>query len=63
MACNVRVFTSGILLIIIRGPPSFGFFSSRRAGKNVMRIRMGVATINIAMIEVRFGIITIFEMI
>ena len=34
----------GISAVIRRGPPSFGFFNSMKAGKNVMRIRGGVTT-------------------
>ncbi len=52
---------SGIPPIIIRGPPSFGFLNSRMAGKNMIKIKIGVPRIKIVIIEVRFGIITIFE--
>ena len=49
-------FTSGIPVVISRGPLSFGFFSSIKAGKNVRRMSAGVVTI-IMIITVRFGII------
>jgi hypothetical protein len=47
-------FISGISAVIRRGPLSFGFFSSIKAGKNVIRMRAGVVTI-IMIIAVRFG--------
>jgi hypothetical protein len=33
----MRGFISGIFAVIIRGPPSFGFFSSMKAGRNALK--------------------------
>ena len=52
----IRMFYSEFSMGIIRGPWSFGFFSSIKAGRNMRRISVGVVTI-IIMISVRFGII------
>ena len=52
----IRVVSSDFSMAIIRGPWSFGFFSSIKAGRNMRRISVGVVTI-IIMISVRFGII------
>ena len=50
------LFESVFSKVIIRGPLSFGFFSSINAGKNIRRISMGVVVI-IMIISFRFGII------
>jgi hypothetical protein len=52
----VNMFISGISAVIIRGPPSFGLFSSIKAGKNMIRISASVVIV-IMIIAVRFGII------
>jgi len=52
----VSMFISEISDVIIRGPPSFGLFSSIKAGKNIIRISVRVAIV-IVRIAVRFGII------
>jgi hypothetical protein len=49
-------FTSETPAIILLGPPSFGFFSSIKAGKNVMSTSVDIA-LNIIITAVRFGII------
>jgi hypothetical protein len=55
LKCVINKCPLGSSATILRGPPSFGFFNSMKAGKNVMRIRAGVTTNMI--IAVRFGII------
>ena len=52
----ISMFISGISVVINRGPPSFGLFSSMKAGKNVIRISAR-AVVVIVIIAVRFGII------
>jgi hypothetical protein len=52
----IRQLTPGNSAVIILGPPSFGVFSSIKAGKNMIRISTRVVII-IVIISVRFGII------
>ena len=52
----MRGFISGIFAVIIRGPPSFGFFSSMKAGKNVIKMSARADAIKMVIV-VRFGII------
>ena len=55
----VTSIISGFSIGMIRGPLSFGFLSSIKAGENIRRISSGVVA-SIMMISVRFGIIVVF---
>jgi hypothetical protein len=44
--CATHKFTSETPAIILLGPPSFGFFSSIKAGKNVMSTSVDSARYN-----------------
>lgn len=56
MSRVIRVVSSVFSMGMIRGPWSFGFFSSIKAGRNMRKMSVGVVAI-IMMISVRFGII------
>lgn len=47
--------------MIIRGPRSLGLRSSRKAGRNIMRMSAGAPTTTSRIAEVRFGIIIVLS--
>ena len=55
----IWICTSEILSIISLGPSSFGFFSSRIAGRSMIKMRAGIPRVKMAVIAVRSVVIVI----